>query len=141
MGGAPPVDHHNDVFLGEVRRIFPVRTFIELCTLGEGPRGHEAPHHAAVLELVRDGVCIVWAGFLEEPLEVVRGWPRLMLVTACGGWDAPHARATRLPVVAIIMVSCGHGPLKALLAPLLATIDALPAAVDGDVAQRSLTTA
>jgi hypothetical protein len=68
---------------------------------GEGPRGHEAPHHAAVLELEPDGVCLVWASFLEEPLGVVRGWPQLTLVTSCGAQDAPHIGAARLPVIVV----------------------------------------
>jgi hypothetical protein len=65
--------------------------------------------------------------------------PHLTLVAACGGLDVPNAGATHLPVVAIIMVGCG--PLKALLAPLSATLDALIAAVDGGVRRCSLTTA
>jgi hypothetical protein len=35
MMGASPVDHHDNVFLGEMRRIAPVRPFINLRTLGE----------------------------------------------------------------------------------------------------------
>jgi hypothetical protein len=66
-------------------RIAPTRVFIELRTLGEGPRGHEAPPHAVVFELVPDEVRVVWAGFLKETLEVVHRWPRLMLVTVRGG--------------------------------------------------------
>jgi hypothetical protein len=57
-----------------------------------------------VLELVPDGACMVWAGFLQEHLEVVRGWPRLMLVTVCGCRDVPHAGAAHLPIVAIVGV-------------------------------------
>jgi hypothetical protein len=68
---------------------------------------------------VSDGVCVVWAGFLEEPLEVVRRRPHLTLVVVHGGRDAPHTGATRLPVVAIVVVGRGHGPLMELLAPLL----------------------
>jgi hypothetical protein len=58
---------------------------------------------------------------------VVRGRPHLLLVAACGGRDAPHAGATHLPVVVIVVVDCGHDPLRALLALLFAT---LPATVD-----------
>jgi hypothetical protein len=47
---------------------------------------------------------MVWAGLLQEPLEVVHRRPRLMLVTVCGGRDAPHARSTHLPAVAIVVV-------------------------------------
>jgi hypothetical protein len=90
---------------------------------------------------VPDGVCVVWVGFLEEPLKVVRGRPHLTLVATCGGWDAPHVGAGCLTVIANIMVICGRHPLKALLAPLFAAHDAIHAAVDGDIGQRSLTTA
>jgi hypothetical protein len=72
---------------------------------------------------------------LEKPLEVVRERPRLMLVAACSGWDACHARATRLPSIAV------GNPLKALLAPLFDALDGLPAIVDGDIGWCSLTTA
>jgi hypothetical protein len=71
-GGASPVDHHDSVFLRERCRITPIWPFIELRTLGEGPYGHEASHHAEVLKLVLDGVCVVWAGLLDKPIEVVR---------------------------------------------------------------------
>jgi hypothetical protein len=64
-----------------------------------------------------------------------------MLVTVCGSRDAPHARATRVPGAAIIIVGCDCGPLKALFEPLFATLDALPTAVDGDIRWRSLTIA
>jgi hypothetical protein len=105
----PPLDDHDDIFLDEGHHIAPVQTFVELRTPGEGPRGHEAPHHATIFELVTDGVCMVWAGFLEGSLELVLGQHCLTLVTACGGRDAPHAKATCLPVVAIIMVDRGSG--------------------------------
>jgi hypothetical protein len=68
-----------------------------------------------VLELVPDGVCMFWAGLIEKPFEVVLRWPHLALVAECSDRDAPHARASRLAIVA---VSCGRGPLKVLLAPL-----------------------
>jgi hypothetical protein len=50
----------------------------------------------------------------------------------------PHTGASRLPVVAVIVVGHGCGPWKALLVPLFATMDALPAAVDGDIRRHSL---
>jgi hypothetical protein len=50
-------------FPGERRYITPIGAIVELCTLGEGPRGHEAPHHDIILKLVPNGV-------------VVRGQPR-----------------------------------------------------------------
>jgi hypothetical protein len=69
-----------------------------------------------------NGVCVVWVGLLEKPLEVVCRRPRPTLVTMHGGGDASHARAAHLPVKAIIMVGRGRGPLKALLAPLFAPL-------------------
>jgi hypothetical protein len=90
---------------------------------------------------VPDRVCVVCTGFLEQPIEVVCGWPRLMLVTVCGSQVVPHAGATRLPVIVVIVVSCGRGPLKALHAPLFATLDALSTAMDGNVRRRSLAAA
>jgi hypothetical protein len=128
--GVPPVDRHDGFVLGEGRRIAPVWTFIKLRTPGEGPYGHEAPHHATVLELVLDGVFVVWAGFLVEPLEVVHWRPCLTLVAAYNGRDAPHAGAAHLLV---IVVGHGCGPLKMLLVPLFAALDALHATVDGDI--------
>jgi hypothetical protein len=79
---------------------------------------------------VPDGVCVVWAGFLKELLEVVCRRPPLTLVAMHGGQDVPHARSTRYPIVAVVMVDRGCGPLRALLVPLFA---ALLIAVDGDV--------
>jgi hypothetical protein len=75
------------------------------------------------------------------PLKVVRGRPRLTLVAVCGGRDAPHIGVARLLVVAIIVVGHGCGPLKALLAPLFAALDALPATMDGDIRRRFLAAA
>jgi hypothetical protein len=84
---------------------------------------------------------MTWVGFFKESHEVVHGRPRLMLVTACGGWDVPHARAARLHVVTIIVVDHGHDPLKALLAHFFAALDALPAIVDGDIRRCSIAAA
>jgi hypothetical protein len=42
------------------------------------------------------------------------------------------------PSVVVIVVSCGHGPLKELLVPLFVALDAIPATEDGDVGRRSL---
>jgi hypothetical protein len=83
---ASSIDHHDCVFPGERRRIAPARVFVMLRTRGEGPRGHETSHHVAVLELVPDKVCVVWAGFLDEPLEVVRRWTHLILVAVWAGF-------------------------------------------------------
>jgi hypothetical protein len=97
-------------------------------SLGERPRGHEASHHATLIELVLDRVCVVWAGLFEKPLEVVCRQPRLSLVAVCDGQGAFPARAACLTIIAI-----GHGPLKALLAPLSAAFDALLGVMGGNV--------
>jgi hypothetical protein len=91
--GASTIDRQDDVFHRERHPIALIQAFVELRNLGEVPRRHEAPHHATVLELVPDMVCVVWVGFLEEPLKVVRGRPRLTLVAMYGGRDVPHTKA------------------------------------------------
>jgi hypothetical protein len=58
-----------------------------------------------------------------------------MLVAASGGRDASHTGAAHLLVVVVVMADHGHGPLKALLAPLVATFDALLGTVSGDIGQ------
>jgi hypothetical protein len=82
---------------------------------------------------VLNGVCVGWAGALEEPLEVVHGWPCLMPVAPCGGRDATHTGATHLLDIAVIIVGHGCAPLKVLLVPLLATLDVLLATMDHDI--------
>jgi hypothetical protein len=124
---------------GKGIRIAPAQVFIELCTLGEGPRGHEAPPHTAVFELESNRVHVVWAGLLEEALEVVRKQPCLPLIVVRGGQDASHTGASRLPIVAVIVVS--HGHLRPLLAPLFAALNTLLSAVDGNIERRLLVTA
>jgi hypothetical protein len=79
---------------------------------------------------VPDGVCVIWAGRLEESFDVVCRRPRLTLVTAHGTCDAPHARAACFPIIVIVLVGRGHDPLGALHAPLLATLSALLGTVD-----------
>jgi hypothetical protein len=70
-------------------------------------QGHEAPHHATVLEFVPDGVGVVWASLLKEPLEVVRRRPHRASTAARGARDAPQARATCF--LAMILITMGHG--------------------------------
>jgi hypothetical protein len=82
---------------------------------------------------VPDGVCMVWAGLLEKPLEVVHRQPHRTLVIARGGRDAPHAGATHLLVVAIVVPGHGHCPWKAYFAPVVASFDALLGAASGDI--------
>jgi hypothetical protein len=76
---------------------------------------------------------VVWADCHKKPFEVVHRRPRLTLVIACGSRGAPHAGAAHL---AIVVIGRGHGPLKALLAPLFATFAALLGAMGGDVGRR-----
>jgi hypothetical protein len=77
-----------------------------------------------------DGVRVVWASLLEEPLEVVCGQPCLVLVAAYGRHDNHHAEAAHLLAVAIIVVGRNCDCLKMLLARLFATLHGV---VDGDV--------
>jgi hypothetical protein len=63
-----------------------------------------------------------------------------MLAVACDGRDAPHIGVARLPTVAIVMVSHGCSPLKALFAPLVAAFDALLSTVSSDVGRHLLIT-
>jgi hypothetical protein len=79
---------------------------------------------------VTDGVCVVWAGFLEKPLEVVHRRPDPMLLAVCGAQDAPHARAACFVVSA---ANCGRGPWKALLVPLFSAFGAILDDVGGDI--------
>jgi hypothetical protein len=64
-------------------------------------------------------------------LEVVGRRLCLMLVTVDGSRDAPHVGAAHLLVVTVVIV--GRSPLRTLLAPPLAAVDALPRTLDGDV--------
>jgi hypothetical protein len=58
--GASPIDRCDGVVLGERRGIAPIGPLIELSAPSEGPRSHEVSHHATILELVPDSVCMVW---------------------------------------------------------------------------------
>jgi hypothetical protein len=66
--------------------------------------------------------------------------PRLTLVAVCGSRDVPRTGAACLPVATIIVVDRGCGPLRMLLAPLLATLGAIFGVVDGNVEQHLLAT-
>jgi hypothetical protein len=93
-----------------------------------------------VLELVPDDVRMVWPSLLVESLEVVSRWPCLTFVVVHGNCDAHHAGAARLSVVVVVIVGRGRSPLRMLLVPLLANLDALPGALDGDVERCLLVT-
>jgi hypothetical protein len=102
---------------------------------GEGSRGHEILHRAAVLELVLDGVGVVQTSLLKELLEVVHGRPRMMLAAACCNHDVHHIGAACLLAITTVTISRGCGLFKTLLAPLPATLGTLPSILDGDVEQ------
>jgi hypothetical protein len=116
LGGASSIDHHDCVFSEERHHVATAWVFIEFRTPGEGPQDHEILHHAAVLELVPNGLRVVWEGSSE----VVCRWPRLMLVAARSNHDAPPARAACL---LIVVVGCRCGPwgrcLRLFLPPLV----------------------
>jgi hypothetical protein len=139
--GASCIDRHDHVFPRERHRVASSWVFIEFHTPGGGSPDHETLHHVTVLELVPDGVCVVWACLFEEPHEVVHKRPHLTLVATFSNHDAPSVGATYLHLVTIILVDRGHGPSKALLSPFLATHDALLSTVDGDVGWRLLAAA
>jgi hypothetical protein len=105
----------------------------QLPCLGQGPRGHETLHYAAVSELMLDGVGVVQASLLQELFEVVCGRPRLTLAAASGCRDAHHPGAAYLLANATVAIGCNCGLLVVLLAPPLAALGALHGVLDGDV--------
>jgi hypothetical protein len=105
--GAPIVHHHDCIIPREGHHVALVWDLIEFHASGDGCRDHEIIHHVVVPDLVLDGVCMVWASLLEEPLKVVCGRPRLALATADGDRDTCHIEATRFLIIATIIV--GHG--------------------------------
>jgi hypothetical protein len=83
---------------------------------------------------VLDGVRVVRVGLLEDSLEVVCRRPRVALDAASGGHNSLDARAVcLLAVVVIAAACCGSDRLRALLPPLLAALDILHGALDGNV--------
>jgi hypothetical protein len=80
-----------------------------------------------------DGVGVVSVSLIKELLKVVRGRSCLALAAACGSHDVHHARATRLLVVATIVIGRGCALLMMLLAPLPTALGTLPSALEGDV--------
>jgi hypothetical protein len=59
----------------------------------------------------------------------------------CGSRDASHARATCFPVALVVIAGRGHGPLRVLLAPLVAAFDALLGTVSSGIGRRLLVSA
>jgi hypothetical protein len=99
---------------------------------GEGPRGHEILYHAAVPELVLDGIGMVRTSILQVLLEVIHGRSRLTLATTYDDHDAHHAGATHLLVVASVLTDHGHGLLTTLLVLLLSAHGAILSILDDD---------
>jgi hypothetical protein len=90
------------------------------------PRGHEISQHAAFLKLVLDGVHMVRTSLLEESLEVVYQWSRLVLETTFSSHDILLVGVIRfLVVVVIVAPSCNCKPPRAPLSPLLASLGTL----------------
>jgi hypothetical protein len=79
---------------------------------GGGPRGHEFFHHAAVSELVLDGVCVVQTFLLKKSLKLVCQQLRLALDTVPDGPDTLLIEVVRFLVVVIIRASRGCNPLR-----------------------------
>jgi hypothetical protein len=77
---------------------------------------------------------MIWARFLEELLEVVHGQSCLVLAVACSLRGVFRAGAACLLVDVTIVIGCCL--LMALLAPLLAGINTLLGALDGDAGRR-----
>jgi hypothetical protein len=98
----PIIDRHDHIIPEDRHHIAPARVFLGLLVLGEGPQGHDILHHAAVLEHVIDGVCVVRACLLKKSLEVVYQRLCLELATARGGSDTLHVGAARFLVIIIV---------------------------------------
>jgi hypothetical protein len=95
--------------------------------LGESPRSHEIFRHAALLELVPNGVCIVQTGRLEEPLKVVYWWLSLAFEAAFRGHDVLLVGVMHFLVIVVIVAGNNYNqsraPLSPMLAPRSATLD------------------
>jgi hypothetical protein len=84
---------------------------------------------------VLDGVRMVRTDLLEEPLGVVYRRSCLELVAVCGSCSVPHVEPACFLTIVALVASRGHSPLRTLLAPLLATFDALLGVMGGNVGQ------
>jgi hypothetical protein len=82
-------------------------------------------YHGALLELVPDGECMVWAGRLEMLLKVIDRLPRLALEITPSGSDMFFIRVVHLLVVVIIVIACSnYDPLGAPLWSFLTAFSA-----------------
>jgi hypothetical protein len=125
--------HHACILSRDGHCVTLVRYPIEFDASGEGPRGHEILHHAAVPKIVLDGVSVVWESLLKVLLEVFYGRLRLVLAAAYGSHDAHHTGAARLPTIATIIINRSCGLSMTLLVSFHATRGTLPGILNGDV--------
>jgi hypothetical protein len=82
---------------------------------------------------------MIWACFLKELLEVVRGLLRLRLAAIHDLYDVIRAGAACSLVGATVIIGCGL--LAMLLAPFLASLGSLLGSLDGDIGRRRLAAA
>jgi hypothetical protein len=118
----PTADCHDHIFPREWHRVAPALVFLRFLVPGEGPQSHEILHHATVIDLVLDGVHMLWAGLLNKSLDVVCQRPHLGLASTCGSSEALHVGATHFFLVIVVVVGHGHNPLRVPLLPLLAAL-------------------
>jgi hypothetical protein len=81
---------------------------------------------------VLDGVCMVWAGCLNEFLEVVYRRLCLTLDTALSSRDVLHVGAILFFVVVVVIAGRGYDSLRTPLSPLLAILGILLDVLDDD---------
>jgi hypothetical protein len=127
----PIVDHHDCIFPGEWCHVASAWVFLEFATPGEGPQCREVLHHVTVLELMLDGVHMIWTGLLEKSLKVVSWWPHLVLATMHGSCNIPHVGAVCFLDTVIIVVSHDLNPLGAPITSLLSALGSSLGVFDG----------
>jgi hypothetical protein len=115
-----------------------------LLSLGESPRGLVVFHHGGLLELVHDGVHMVWTGCFKKLLKVVIRLPRRALEITRSGRDMllVGVLASLLSLLLQVVVAVTHWerclcpfllPLVLLLTSLLATLGGAPRLPPGAV--------
>jgi hypothetical protein len=87
MGNKPNIDVHDHLLPGERCGGLSYCIILGLCSLGERVSGHVVPYDGALLELVPDGVGMIWACRLEELFKVISRLPPLALEVALSGSD------------------------------------------------------
>jgi hypothetical protein len=130
------IDRHDRLFHEEGCGGLSPRFPLGFLSVGESPGGHVIFHHGALLELMPDGVHVVWTGHFEKFLEVIGQLSCLTLEIVLGGSNVFLIRAVSfLLVIVIITTSSNCDPLEApllpLLSPLALLLAPLPAALSG----------